>query len=142
MTEKEALTVYIVPLKNIPNQQLALRVDGADFDITIKYAGGLSPVADLGGSGGQRPPSDKEARGCMLFSLRRDGQAIVDSVRCAPMIPLIPYAYLEGDAGNFCFTTQDDAYAHYSRFGGQDILHYMTAAELAAIRAGLAGEDV
>jgi len=111
--------VYIVPLQSSPNQQLALRIDGANFDITIK-----------------------EARGCMLFSLRRDGQAIVDSVRCAPMIPLIPYEYLEGDAGNFCFTTQDDAYAHYSRFGGQDILHYMTAAELAAIRAGLAGEDV
>lgn len=105
--------MYRVPLAAIPNQRLSVRLDGALFAITVKLAVSV-----------------------MCVSIDRDGETVVAGQRCVPDVPLIPYRYLEGDAGNFVFVTAGGEYPHYSRFGGTDALLYGTAAELAELRHG------
>lgn len=48
----------------------------------------------------------------------------------------MPYAYLEGAAGNFAFSTLDDAWPYYEDFGVTTALIYISAAELLAARNG------
>lgn len=105
--------MYIVPLSPVPNQRLSVRLDGALFELEIKAA-----------------------RECMAISITRDAQTVVKGLRCLPLTPLIPYAYLEGLTGNFAFVTQGDVYPHYSRFGGTDTLWYLTVQELKELRHG------
>ena len=102
-----------IPLASIPNQRLAIRLEGSLFGLTLKTAGNI-----------------------MTITINKDGETVVSGMRCLPDMPLIPYRYLEGTTGNFYFTTAGDEYPHYSRFGGADELLYATAAELKELRHG------
>lgn len=105
--------MFTVPLSPIPNQRCSIRLEASLFELALKVATSL-----------------------MTVTITRDGQNIVQGVRCLPGIPLIPFRYLEGLTGNFYFFTEGNVYPHYSRFGATDILYYLTADELMEIRNG------
>ena len=105
--------MVIIPLSPIPNQRLAIPLEGALFGLHLKAAGNT-----------------------MTITINKGGETVVSGMRCVPNVPLIPYRYLEGTTGNFYFTTAGGEYPHYSRFGGADELVYATAAELKELRHG------
>lgn len=107
----------IIPLEAIPNQQVSVVLDGHRFEVTLKEAGGM-----------------------MVATIVRDGATIISSVRAVAGGPLLPYRYLEGDAGNFIFTTasMDGTFPYWTDFNSGTQLVYTSAAELAEIRNGLA----
>lgn len=105
--------MYRIPLSAIPNQRFTVRLDEVLFEITVKLA-----------------------RSVMVITIVRNGETVVQNQRCIPNTPLIPYRYLEGEAGNFAFVTGHGEYPHYSRFDGTDALLYATAEELEEVRNG------
>lgn len=105
--------MYLVPLEPVPNQRCSVRIDGVLYELTIKTA-----------------------RAIMAASITRDGIAVTHNAPCLPRRQIVPYRYLERDGGNFVFVTKNDAYPHYSRFGGEDTLYFLTPAELEEARNG------
>jgi hypothetical protein len=59
---------------------------------------------------------------------------LVDNVRASSSGTLIGYSYLE-IYGDFLFTTDNDEYPNYNQFSITQFLTYVSAAEIAAIRA-------
>jgi hypothetical protein len=102
----------IVPLQVLPNQHLTITLDQQKYDITLKT------ITDL-----------------TYATISVNGTKIVDSVRCIPNRPILPYQYLEGVGGNFAFFTSNDELPNYMAFGVTHTLIYASAAELAALRA-------
>lgn len=104
--------MQIVPLQQVPNQLRTITLDQAKYDISLRT------ITDV-----------------TYATISKNNVKIVDSVRCVPMRPLLPYAYLEGTGGNFAFYTSGDEMPNYTAFGVSHILLYASAAELAAVRA-------
>lgn len=104
--------MQIVPLQQIVNQSLSITLDQQKYDITLRTIGDITYATVL-----------------------RNNVKIVDSVRCVPLRPILPYEYLEGVGGNFAFYTANDELPNYASFGVSHILLYASAAELAALRA-------
>lgn len=98
-----------VSLAAVPNQDLSIQVDDVRFDLTVK-----------------------EANGCMVISIVRNGETILQGARVVAGSPVIPARYQE--SGNFVFETIDDALPYYDQFGTTQFLVYLTAAELEAAR--------
>lgn len=98
-----------VSLSAVPNQELSLQVEDVRYDLTVK-----------------------EGNGCMVVSVVRNGETILQGARAVAGSLLIPAIYQE--AGNFIFETQDDALPYYDQFGTTQFLVYLTAAELDALR--------
>lgn len=98
----------------MPNQSFSIRLDDSWFNIRITSL-------------------DNES--CVV-TIDRDNERVISGVRAMPNLPLIPYAYLEGEAGNFVFLTINDQYPVYTEFGLSQALVYATAEEIAAIRNG------
>lgn len=74
----------------------------------------------------------KETRGVMSVSISIGGDVILSNSRFFSAFPLIPYSYLEGDGGNFLFTTENDEIPYFTEFGVTQFLYYLTAEELAS----------
>ena len=103
--------MYLIPLQPVPNQRLALQLDGCTYDVQVK-----------------------EDLGAMVASIWRDGVAIVGNIPCLPETLIIPYTYLEGPGGNFIFKARGGSYPYYTRFGVDDFLYYLPAAYIAEVR--------
>ncbi|MDR1349687.1 MAG: hypothetical protein LBJ59_02690 [Zoogloeaceae bacterium] len=101
-----------IPLQAIPNQAVEVFLDEAWFKIEVKTLN----------------------NGAAVVSIARDDVILVSGQRALPLQPLLPYRYLEGEAGNFAFLTDADDYPDYRRFGSGQQLVYATAAELAELR--------
>lgn len=100
----------IVPLAAIPNQSLSVRLDDVRMVLRLK-----------------------EANGVMVADLERAGTVILSAVRVLAGEPIIPYRYLE--SGNFLFLTLDDDLPDWRKFNASQQLLYLTAAEIATLRA-------
>lgn len=94
-----------------PNQSLAVMLDGARFELTIKDAGN-----------------------CMAIDVVRDNEVIVRGQRALCDYPVIPYPYLRGKFGNFIFISEEDEIPNWNHFGKTHFLCYVTAEEIAAIK--------
>jgi hypothetical protein len=66
----------------------------------------------------------------MYISIALNGLLLVQNMPCLPNMPLVPYAYLAPEEGNFYFFTEGDQYPHYSRFAGTDELVFLNTEEL------------
>lgn len=96
-----------VPLVAIANQSLNVVLDTGEYVLTLR-----------------------EANGCMMADITRDGAAVVSGARCLPGEPLIPYAYLQ--SGNFVFSTVNDDLPDWQQFELTQALYYLTDAEMAS----------
>lgn len=105
--------MQIVPIQNgLPNQEFTITLDSQKYDIALRT------ISDL-----------------TYATIRINNVKVIDSVRCIPLHPVLPYQYLEAPGGNFAFQTPDDELPNYAQFGVTHILLYATVAELAALRA-------
>lgn len=101
-----------LPLQAVPNQSLSALLDGQSYSLTIK-----------------------EARGRMVATITINGVTAASGSRFFADTPLIPYAHLEGDGGNFILSTERDALPAYADFDVTQFLFYLTAAEVADARS-------
>ena len=101
-----------ISLEAVANQSLTVLLDGQsyllDFRLTL---------------------------GSMAVSISINDAAVVSGSQFTADAPLIPYAHLEGDGGNFIFETEGDALPDFTEFGLTQFLFYITAAELADARS-------
>lgn len=103
--------MYLIPLKNIPNQELSVTIDGVFYTIRLRY---WSPDGVDG----------------ILFSSVKVGENDwTGATRCVPNEPLIPYEYL-ATTGNFYFICSDNHYPDYKKFGVEHRLVFLTADEI------------
>lgn len=114
--------MILVPITNIPNQSLSIRLDDNFYDIDIFMCA----------TGVQETPFFEAP--IMAMNLSRNGTAILTGQRLVAGFPAIPYRYLED--GNFVIITDDDDLPDYNEFGITQFLIYASAAEIAALRAG------
>ncbi|SFN98137.1 phage baseplate plug family protein [Xenorhabdus japonica] len=89
-----------IPLRAIPNQRLAVTLDGVNWVITIKAA-----------------------RQMMICDIQRDEVMVIQGSRLIPNAPLIPYACL-GSAGNFVLLTEQDELPWWAQFESTQTLIY------------------
>lgn len=105
-------------LSNNPNQSFTVQLEMHQYDIAVKSIN----------------PNNVPGVGVMAVSISRDNVPIVRNLRAAPLVPLIPYAYLENGEGNFFFFTLNNDYPDYMQFGITQSLLYLTNTELEALR--------
>ncbi|CDL85464.1 phage baseplate plug family protein [Xenorhabdus szentirmaii] len=89
-----------IPLRAIPNQQLAVTLDGVNWVITLKAA-----------------------RSMMISDIQRDRDTIVQGNRLVANASLIPYAYLS-PAGNFALLTENHELPWWEKFESTQTLIY------------------
>lgn len=99
-----------VNIQALPNQAFSIRLEDSRYDFVIK-----------------------ETNGVMSMDLARNNVQILSGHRMLSGTPLIPYKYQE--EGNFVLPTLDDDLPFYTSFGITQFLFYLTAAEVAALRA-------
>jgi hypothetical protein len=99
-----------VTLDPLPNQTVSLRLGDRLYTLTLK-----------------------ETRGVMSIDIIRDGAVLVSGLRLVAGTPVIPYRYLED--GNFILFTDSGDLPEYGKFGATQSLVYLTAEELAEVRA-------
>lgn len=104
-----------VPLQAIPNQSLSLVLDNNQWDITVKFTGGVTTV-----------------------SLALNGEDVMDSALAAAGALIIPTLYQEQNSGNFFFVTSQFQMPNYSQFGITQFFLYASASDLAAVRQPVA----
>jgi hypothetical protein len=73
----------------------------------------------------------------MYMDVTANNEVIATSLPCLVGQQVMPYSYLEGDGGNFFWTTASGDNPMYTNFGAGDILLYGTNAEMAAERAAI-----
>lgn len=100
-----------VPLQAVANQSFSVSLEGTRYRLTIK-----------------------EANGIMCADVTRDEVELLRGHRIAALCPLLPYRYLQG-GGNFVILTENDELPYYPSFGYTQRLVYLTAAEVAALKA-------
>lgn len=96
-----------IPLAALPNQRLAVRLDGRVHDLWLRAAGDLT-----------------------LIDVVRDGEPLVQGQRVVPGTPVVPYAYRVEPGGNLYLLTDGNQYPDWRRFGVTDFLLYATPDEL------------
>lgn len=102
-----------IALTNTPNQAFSISIGVHFYDFTIQ-----------------------ETSGCMSVTIVRDNLLIVSGSRAVAASPVIPYQYLEDDAGNFVFLTQNEELPYYDQFGITQSLVYVSNDELEVLRGG------
>ena len=100
-----------IPLDAIPNQSLSIRLDSRRYEITVQATSGV-----------------------IAATIARDGEMLVQGLRCAASTPLLPFQYMEDGVGNFVFLTKDEEYPDYTKFNSTHQLVYLSGAELAQVR--------
>lgn len=98
-----------VPIEPVPNQSFSVQLDGRRFALRLK-----------------------ECNGGMVADVTIDGAAVLLASRLVAGTPVIPYRYLE--AGNFVLTTDAEALPDYEQFGVTQLMLYLSAAEIEALR--------
>lgn len=98
-----------IELKQLPNQELSITLDGNIYDITIRSTTNSTTA-----------------------TIARNGSTLISNTRILPLYPILPYQYLE--EGNFCLITDSDALPDYTLFGISQSLVYLTSAELVELR--------
>lgn len=101
-----------LPLQPTANQALSALLDGQSYRLEFKAT-----------------------RGVMAVSISINDVVVVSGDRFFADAPLIPYAHLEGDGGNFLITTEGDSIPDFAQFDVTQFLIYLTAAEVASARA-------
>lgn len=101
--------MQLIPVSAVPNQEFTVVLDGNNWDVAIRLTNGV-----------------------MSVSMARNGTQIIENLRAAAGMRLIPSRYEE--AGNFVFATADGQLPDYRLFNVSQSLLYASAAELAAIR--------
>lgn len=71
----------------------------------------------------------------MFMDVTINNVLIVSSCPCIVGQMVISYSYLEGNGGNFIWTTVSGDYPNYANFGAGDTLLYASAVEMAQARA-------
>ncbi|HZZ80039.1 MAG TPA: hypothetical protein VFE62_16115 [Gemmataceae bacterium] len=99
-----------LPLQQLPNQSFSVLLDGNQWTFLFKT------IEDT-----------------TVASLTLNGTDLLDSARCAAGSFLIPSEYEE--EGNFFFVTQNQQLPYYTEFNVTQSLIYVSANELAALRA-------
>lgn len=102
-----------ITLQAVPSQRLQFVADGQQYDIRVWFDG-----LDV-----------------MFMDVTINTILVVSSYPCIVGQMVIPYAYLEGDGGNFIWDTVSGDYPNYENFGAGDTLLYASAAEMAQARA-------
>lgn len=100
-----------VSLAAVANQTLFIQLDERAYTITVHASG----------------------NGVMTADITRDSVVLLQGGRITPGMPLLPYRYLE--SGNFVLITDADALPDFEQFGVTQFLVYLSADELAALRA-------
>lgn len=100
-----------ITLAAVPNQDLFVQLDQQAYQITL-HAAGSNTVA---------------------ITIVRNGETIVSGERLVTGTPVLPYLYEE--AGNFILTTDAEALPDWQQFGITQFLTYVSADELAVLRA-------
>ena len=103
---------YEIELNTLPNQTFTTTINNVDMEIVIKLAG-------------------QEDNPIMLFAL------LVNNEYLCPFVPVfanqgvLPYQYMISEAGGqFFFATENEQYPHYTEFGVNCKLYFITADEL------------
>lgn len=105
-----------IPLKDIPNQELSVTINGYLYGIRLRY---YAPLEDV--------------EGIMFIRMKLgDSQEWRGSVRCLPNQLVMPYTYLT-QGGNFLWICQDDEYPNYTKFGTLHKLVFLTNEEIEGI---------
>lgn len=107
----------IIPLQSIPNQELSIKLNGNNYSITIKNINN----------------TDDAENNLMAVSISRNNELLISGFRLVSGFTVIPYRYLED--GNFAFSTPDQNYPDYTRFGVTQFMFYADPEELESIRA-------
>ncbi|AFO10481.1 hypothetical protein [Escherichia phage ECML-117] len=97
--------MYQIPLDSVPNQNISFNVDGAYWQLHI-FAAIEHMCADV----------------------YRNGELLIQGVRCFGGVPMVPYKYLMIGYGNFIFDSVPD-YENFNSGGCN--LYYMSESELA-----------
>lgn len=100
----------LIPLKTVANQQFSIVLDNNQWNFTLKSTNGV-----------------------IAATIELNGIMLVQNLRAVALMRLLPSRYQE--AGNFFFSTLNDALPDYTQFGISQRLLYISAAELASIRA-------
>lgn len=100
---------------NNPNFEFTVTLEQNKYDIAIRTIGDRT-----------------------YMSVDCNGADVIDGVLCVPGAIVLPYAYLEGQGGNFVWVTANDNYPNWNNFGTTDFLLYISVAELASLRNGTA----
>lgn len=106
--------MQIVPIETLPKQEFSIRLDEQRFVIGIRATGDV-----------------------MSVSVERNGVKIIDNVRTVANRLVLPYDYMEGNAGNFAFRTEESDLPWWEKFNVTQQLVYVTAIEAEGIRNGL-----
>lgn len=99
-----------VSLAAVPNQTLTIQLLDSIYAISVQATNGV-----------------------MSASITRDGLSLIANQRLTPGTPVLPYRYQE--QGNFVFATENETLPDYTQFGITQFLMYLTAEEVAALRA-------
>lgn len=102
--------MQIIPLQALPNQSFSLQLGTINFDISIKTCSNI-----------------------MAFDIAANNTPLVTGMRAVNGAPILPYAYLERNNGNFIFISASDAFEDYpiwQRFGVDQILVYASPSEI------------
>jgi hypothetical protein len=98
-------------LEAVPNQTFTAQLESVPYALTFK-----------------------KTRGIMSVSIDVAGVRAVSNSRVLSDFPLLPYPYLEGDTGNFLFTTERNEIPDFPSFEVTQFLYYLTAQEVADAR--------
>ena len=100
----------VVPLSANPNQSFTLTIDSVRWGIRLR-----------------------DVMGLMVADISRAGAALLTGTRILAGEAIIPYRYLE--TANFIMLTVGDELPDWQQFGMSQLLLYMSADEIAAMRA-------
>ncbi len=101
-----------LPLQAIANQAFSVLLDEQSYRVALN-----------------------KTQGVMSATISINDEVIVSGSRVFADVPLIPYFYLEGDGGNFLFSTEADAIPDFEQFDVTQFLFYLTAAEVESARS-------
>ena len=100
-----------IPLAAVANQTLFVQLDERAYTIALHTSGDNVLTADI----------------------TRDNVLLAQGARVIPGAPLLPYRYQE--SGNFVLSTSDEDLPDWAQLGVTQFLTYVSADELAALRA-------
>ena len=101
-----------ITLENTPQQQFSISLGGFQWDLTFRT-------------------ENNATVNCTLATLVRDGVKVIDSVLCAPNMPIFPFSYFSG--GDFLFVCDKGEYPNYENFGKTVKLYWLDTKDIAQL---------
>lgn len=102
--------MQVISLSAIPNQSFTTTQDNDTYNIDIL-----------------------EVNGCMAANVTKNGTVVCTGQRLLNGTPMIPFKYLEGQSGNFCFLCSTEDCIYYTLFGTSQQLLYLSYSEMQAL---------